>query len=51
VLQCRAAGGDVTGSINIEDGRAFGSYTTHGFDATGRRRVVVAGQANNSMCG
>ena len=45
-LEGRAVGGDVTAFINIDDGRAYAGYTTHGIDATGRRHVVVAGQSN-----
>ena len=45
-LEGRAVGGDVTAFLNIDDGRTYAGYTTHGIDVTGRRHVVVAGQSN-----
>ena len=45
-LEGRAAGGNVTAFINIDDGRTYAGYTTYGINATGRQHVKVAGQSN-----
>jgi hypothetical protein len=45
-LQGRATAADVTAFMNIEDGRDFAGYTTHGIDPTGQKQVTVAGQSN-----
>src|SRR5262249_21910849 len=45
-LEGRAIAGNVTAFVNIEDGRDYAGYTSHGIDPTGRRHIVVAGQSN-----